>query len=134
MPILPSLTACAVVLILISVVGVFGSWKHDQVYLFFYLIILFCLFVVQFAISFSCLAVKQSQSDSFAEDDWNKISDDLKQEFEKNYNCNTFQCNSTMTSEKTSCTPCFPKLKDIIDSDFKISGAIGVVFSFTEVI
>lgn len=150
LPILPSVVACGIVLICLSLLGLYGAAKHHQVSLFFYMIILFCLFIVQFAIACSCLAVNERQQASFAEQSWNNIPDNLKEEVQTTFTCCGF--NSTMTndhpscdainkiccgikpvSDDCSCSPCFSKLKSVIDSAFRVSGSIGLFFSFTEV-
>lgn len=124
LPILPSLTACGIVLIIISILGLYGSFKHHQVCLFFYMIICFCLFIVQFAIAASCLAVNYQKEENFAEDDWDNSSDDLKKEIETDFHCTGF--NATATNS------CLPKIIDKINSTFKLSGSIAIAFSFTE--
>jgi tetraspanin-13/31 len=149
LPIIPGIIACGIVLILLSICGIFGAWKHHQVILFFYLIILFCLFIVQFAIACSCLAVSKNQQKAFAEDAWNEISDDSKAEIQTTFTC--CGLNSTValdhpscdtvnkiccplgSANDCSCSPCLPKLEDTIDSAFRVSGSIGLIFSFTEV-
>jgi tetraspanin-13/31 len=125
LPILPSLTACGIVLIIVSIIGLYGSFKHDQVGLFFYMILSFCLFIVQFAIAASCLAVNTQKEENFAEDDWGRSSEELKKEIEIDFHCTGFNA----TTENS----CLPKIVDKINSTFKLSGSIGIVFSFTEV-
>lgn len=151
LPILPSVIACGIVLISLSILGLYGAFKHHQVSLFFYMIILFCLFIVQFAIACSCLAVNKQQQEIFAEQGWNTISDDLKSEVQTTFTCCGFNSTATNTNDhppcdavtkiccpigsplNCSCSPCLPKLKDTIDSAFRVSGSIGLFFSFTEV-
>jgi tetraspanin-13/31 len=149
LPILPSIIACGIVLISLALCGLYGAWKHHQVTLFFYMIILFCLFIVQFAIACSCLAVSKNQQRIFAEEGWNEISDDVKTEVQTTFTCCGF--NSTVANDHPSCdavnkiccppgsitgcscSPCLPKLEDTIDSAFFVTGSIGLFFSFTEV-
>lgn len=151
LPILPSVVACGIVLIFLSLLGLYGAVKHHQVSLFFYMIILFCLFIVQFAVACSCLAVNQKQQESFAEEGWNTISDPLKEEVQSTFECCGFYnstvandhpscdainkiCCASNSSADCTCSPCLPKLKSIIDSAFRLSGSIGLFFSFTELI
>ncbi|KAG5670452.1 hypothetical protein PVAND_000716 [Polypedilum vanderplanki] len=126
LPILPSLTACGIVLILISLVGLYGSIKHDQVSLFFYMILSLCLFVVQFSIAASCLAINTHKEENFAEEDWNKSSDELKKEIETDFHCIGFNASSPNS--------CLPKIIEKINSTFKLSGSIAFAFSFTEML
>ena len=129
--------------------GLYGAAKHHQVTLFFYMIILFCLFIVQFAIACSCLAVTKHQQKVFAEEAWNTISDDTKADVQRTFTCCGF--NSTVTNDHPSCDDvnkiccpvdsavgcacplCLPKLETNIDNAFFVSGSIGLFFSFTEV-
>lgn len=129
--------------------GLYGAAKHHQVTLFFYMIILFCLFIVQFAIACSCLAVNKHQQRIFAEEGWNTVSDEIKSEVQTTFTCCGF--NSTIANDHPSCdtvnkiccptnspidcacSPCLPKLETNIDSAFFVSGSIGLFFSFTEV-
>jgi len=149
LPIIGGILGCGVVLVLLSIMGLYGAAKHHQVTLFFYMIILFCLFVVQFAIACSCLAVNKEQQREFAESGWNRVSDDLKTEVQTTFNCCGF--NSTTANDHPSCdivtkiccptgspidcacSPCLPKLEETIDSAFRLTGSIGLFFSFTEV-
>lgn len=149
LPIIPSVISCGIVLISLAVFGVFGAMKHHQVILFFYMIILFCLFIVQFAIACSCLAVSKHQQELFAEEAWDTVSNDVKTDIQKTFNCCGF--NSTTLDDHPSCdvvnkiccpagstpdctcSPCMEKLEDTINSAFFVSGTIGLIFSFTEV-
>ncbi|CRL05995.1 CLUMA_CG019048, isoform A [Clunio marinus] len=150
LPIIPSIIGCGVVLISLALMGLYGAAKHHQVTLFFYMIILFCLFIVQFAIACSCLAVSKHQQRIFAEEGWNEVSDDIKAEVQTTFGCcgfNTTQANdhpscdavnkiccSTNDAPDCTCLPCLPKLEDTIDSAFRVSGSIGLFFSFTELL
>jgi tetraspanin-13/31 len=114
------------------------------------MIILFCLFIVQFAIACSCLAVNKQQQEVFAEHAWDSLSDEGKKEVQESYTCCGFRSNTTVTDDHPacdailkiccpkggddcSCPACLPKLKSTIDSTFKICGEIGLFLSFTEV-
>lgn len=150
LPIIPSIIGCGVVLISLALMGLYGAAKHHQVTLFFYMIILFCLFIVQFAIACSCLAVSKQQQLIFAEEGWNEISDDVKADVQKTFTCCGFNtttandhpscevvnkiCCATNTDLGCACEPCLAKYEDTIDSAFRVSGSIGLFFSFTEVI
>jgi tetraspanin-13/31 len=149
LPIIPSVISCGIVLISLAVFGVYGAMKHHQVILFFYMIILFCLFIVQFAIACSCLAVNKHQQQIFANDAWDTISNDVKTDIQNSFNCCGFNstlnddhpscdnvnkiCCPTGSAPDCSCSPCMPKLEDTIDNAFFMSGSIGLIFSFTEV-
>ncbi|MGH0170191.1 UNVERIFIED_CONTAM: hypothetical protein FKN15_058402 [Acipenser sinensis] len=53
--------AVGVFLLLISIVGLVGAINHHQVLLFFYMVILFLVFIIQFGVSCSCLAINRGQ-------------------------------------------------------------------------
>uniref|UniRef100_A0AAZ3NQE4 Tetraspanin 31 n=1 Tax=Oncorhynchus tshawytscha TaxID=74940 RepID=A0AAZ3NQE4_ONCTS len=53
--------AVGVFLLLISIVGLIGALNHHQVMLFFYMVILFLVFLFQFGVSCSCLAINKGQ-------------------------------------------------------------------------
>nr|XP_036848408.1 tetraspanin-31 isoform X3 [Manis javanica] len=53
--------AVGVFLLLIAVAGLVGAVNHHQVLLFFYMIILGLVFIFQFGISCSCLAINRSK-------------------------------------------------------------------------
>ncbi|KAK0146817.1 Tetraspanin-31 [Merluccius polli] len=53
--------AVGVFLLLIAIVGLIGAIHHHQVMLFFYMVILFIVFLFQFGVSCSCLALNRGQ-------------------------------------------------------------------------
>ena len=57
LPIVGGITASGVFLLFISVVGLIGAMKHHQVMLFFYMVVLFFIFIIQFSCSCAALAV-----------------------------------------------------------------------------
>ncbi|XP_029173731.1 tetraspanin-13 isoform X1 [Nylanderia fulva] len=148
LPIIGGILACGVILFLISILGLIGAVKHHQVLLFFYMLILFLLFLIQFSIACACLAVNTKQQEQLAEQGWTHVESDLKKKVQTTFNCCGF--NSTLEdpacekvccqSIDTSLMPCPPcptcmhKLQSTIDYAFKLCGSIGLFFSFTEVI
>merc|ERR1712061_984503 len=48
--------ACGVFLLFIAIVGLYGVLKHHQVSLFFYMVVLFAIFVLQFSVACASLA------------------------------------------------------------------------------
>ncbi|XP_051159943.1 tetraspanin-13 isoform X1 [Leptopilina boulardi] len=139
LPIIGGILACGVMLILISILGLIGAVKHHQVLLFFYMLILFLLFLVQFSIACACLAVNTKQQEELAEQGWRNVGPDLKQKVQETFSCCGF--NDTLSSvhcpeicTQKGCPPCMQKLQSTIDYAFKLCGSIGLFFSFTEVI
>uniref|UniRef100_A0A8C5D5G0 Tetraspanin 13b n=1 Tax=Gadus morhua TaxID=8049 RepID=A0A8C5D5G0_GADMO len=50
-----------VFLFFVALAGLIGAMKHHQVLLFFYMIVLFMVFIVQFSVSSACLAINKEQ-------------------------------------------------------------------------
>ncbi|GAB0092437.1 tetraspanin 97e [Sergentomyia squamirostris] len=150
LPIVSGILACGIILLLISVLGLVGTVKHNQVMLFFYMIILFLLFLVQFSIACSCLAVNSTQQKQLAEQGWSRVSDSIKEEVQETFTCCGFNsttaedhpacdkitpiCCPDTTKENCHCSPCLEKLEQTINKAFKMCGELGLIFSFTEVL
>uniref|UniRef100_U5EYF3 Putative tetraspanin 97e n=1 Tax=Corethrella appendiculata TaxID=1370023 RepID=U5EYF3_9DIPT len=150
LPIIGGILACGVILILISILGLLGAVKHHQVMLFFYMIILFLLFLIQFSIACSCLAVSSEQQTQFAEQGWAISSDSVKEKVQNEFLCCGFNSTATLdhpnctivnqkccapsAPETCTCSACLPKLESTIDYAFRLCGGIGLFFSFTEVL
>ncbi|XP_046739975.1 tetraspanin-13 isoform X2 [Diprion similis] len=152
LPIIGGILACGVILFLISILGLIGAIKHHQVLLFFYMVILFLLFLIQFSIACACLAVNPEQQEQLAEEGWKRVNDDLKAKVQKTFSCcgfegskmvgkpsmdhpschfvNDFCCE--LKPQPCECEPCMHKLQSTIDYAFKLCGGIGLFFSFTE--
>ncbi|XP_033214314.1 tetraspanin-31-B [Belonocnema kinseyi] len=146
LPIIGGILACGVILILISILGLIGAVKHHQVLLFFYMLILFLLFLVQFSIACACLAVNTKQQEELAEQGWRSVGPDLKEKVQDTFGCCGFNNTQSFPSELNNipcpavcgqvekCPLCMQKLQSTIDYAFKLCGSIGLFFSFTEVI
>ncbi|XP_076240334.1 tetraspanin 97E isoform X1 [Calliopsis andreniformis] len=153
LPIIGGILACGVILILISIIGLIGAVKHHQVLLFFYMLILFLLFLIQFSIACACLAVNTKQQEQLAEQGWRHVADDLRGKVQTTFNCCGFNstvtdildeqhplsckavnkiCCQYTTDPGCACTSCMQKLQSTIDYAFKLCGSIGLFFSFTE--
>ncbi|GAB6026321.1 hypothetical protein CHUAL_012527 [Chamberlinius hualienensis] len=79
--------ACGVFLLLISILGLLGAIRHHQVLLFFYMVILFLLFLIQFSIACACLAVNHSQQEAIAKKGWQAAAPSLKMKVQEHYQC-----------------------------------------------
>ncbi|KAK2588598.1 hypothetical protein KPH14_006369 [Odynerus spinipes] len=150
LPIIGGILACGVILILISILGLIGAVKHHQVLLFFYMLILFLLFLIQFSIACACLAVNTEQQEQLAEQGWRTVGNELRAKVEETFHCCGF--NDTISEKdplacndrnrtccpfsdpecNNPCPSCMPKLQSTIDYAFKLCGSIGLFFSFTE--
>ncbi|XP_026315566.1 tetraspanin-13 isoform X2 [Hyposmocoma kahamanoa] len=152
LPIVGGILACGVFLILVSLLGLAGAVKHHQVMLFFYMVILFLLFLVQFSVACACLAVNSDQQEMLARQGWKKVNMDVRGQIQERFQCCSFDkrlanstgeyptcndvdkicCHDGKITEDCWCQPCMQKLKETIDYAFKLCGGIGLFFSFTE--
>ncbi|XP_036394962.1 tetraspanin-13a [Megalops cyprinoides] len=128
-----------VFLFIVALVGLIGAMKHHQVLLFFYMIILFMVFVVQFSVSCACLAINKDQQAQLLEVGWNN-SQITQRDVEKTLNCCGF---SSVDYNGTCYAPCFTnhlcatcaaKIQEHADDVLHFVGGIGLFFSFTEIL
>jgi len=156
--IIGGIIACGVFLLLISLVGLVGAVKHHQVCLFFYMVILFLIFFIQFAIACACLALSDAQKQKIISSGWNKVDNTLKEKCQTGLNCcglnnpddhdhpscrkleccagSGAQCcigNSTVTGD-CPCKSCMEKGKQAVNTTLNSAGGLGLFFSFTEII
>jgi len=89
--IMGGIIACGVFLLLIAILGLIGAVKHHQVLLFFYMIILFLLFLVQFAVACACLAISNNQQEIIAQSGWKMAKPNIKQFVQERKMCCGFQ-------------------------------------------
>ncbi|KAM4580020.1 tetraspanin-13-like [Odontesthes bonariensis] len=127
-------------LLLVAFVGLCGAVKHHQVLLFFYMMILFLVFVLQFSISCACLALNTNQQSQLLEVGWNK-SEATQQDVEKTLNCcgfsyvnNNGSCPAQCFTNPPSCVTCSNILQQYAGEVLQFVGGIGLFFSFTEIL
>ncbi|XP_021513269.1 tetraspanin-31 isoform X2 [Meriones unguiculatus] len=97
--------AVGVFLLLIAVAGLVGAASHHQVLLFFYMIILGLVFIVQFGISCSCLAINRNKQADVISASWWVMSNSTRHEFERNFDCcGLFNRTALHVREETSCS------------------------------
>lgn len=160
--IIGGIIACGVFLLLISIVGLLGAVKHHQVCLFFYMVILFLLFFIQFAIACACLALSDDQKQKIISSGWSKVDDNLKTQCQNGLDCcglkpgdgndlkshppclklacctgSQAPCctgkNSTATGA-CPCDSCLKKGEKTVNTTLNSAGGLGLFFSFTEII
>ncbi|XP_038161122.1 tetraspanin-13-like [Cyprinodon tularosa] len=129
-----------VFLLVVAFVGLCGALKHQQVLLFFYMMILFLVFVLQFSISCACLALNSDQQNQLLEVGWNK-SETTQKDVEKTLNCCGFSavnlnssCAAKCSTSHETCSPCSSILQSYAGEVLRFVGGIGLFFSFTEVL
>merc|ERR1712212_12167 len=97
--------AVGVFLFFVALAGLIGAMKHHQVLLFFYMIILFMIFFVQFSLSLACLAINKEQQEELLEVGWNN-SKSTQSDVEKSLNCCGFKQVPALNG--TCDAACFP--------------------------
>uniref|UniRef100_G3UCA9 Tetraspanin-31 n=1 Tax=Loxodonta africana TaxID=9785 RepID=G3UCA9_LOXAF len=140
-----------VFLLFIAVAGLVGAVNHHQVLLFFYMIILGLVFVFQFGISCSCLAINRSKQTDVINASWWVMSNKTRDELERSFDCcglfnlthsiGTQQlstCKHVLSSDlqepSPTCQMCGEKFLKHSDEALKILGGVGLFFSFTEIL
>lgn len=79
--------ACGVFLLMISIVGLVGASKHHQVMLFFYMIILFIIFIIQFSVACACLAINEDQQELVAAKGWRISGNSTRMDAQTFFGC-----------------------------------------------
>lgn len=141
-PIIGGITACGIFLLGVSILGLWGALKHHQVWLFVYMVILFCIFIIQFSVSCAALSVSQETEKGLVIDGWTAVqkydNSTIKlaeqtficcglQDNSTGFECNTLQCSP-------NCPPCMEAIEDKVNSAFRYVGGLGLFFSLTELI
>jgi len=70
LPIVGGMVACGVFLLFVAVLGLIATIKHHQVMLFFYMMILFVIFVIQFSVACACIGVNLEQEKKMSSTAW----------------------------------------------------------------
>lgn len=127
-------------LFLVAFVGLCGALRHHQVLLFFYMIILFMVFMVQISVSGACLALNEEQQNHLLEVGWNK-SVSTQKDVEKTLDCCGFSeptnVNGTCAADcfhNLSCEACGYIIQQHAHEIVHFVGGIGLFFSFTEIL
>ncbi|XP_040901287.1 tetraspanin-13a [Toxotes jaculatrix] len=128
-------------LFLVAFVGLCGALKHHQVLLFFYMMVLFIVFIVQFSVSCACLALNKDQQNHLLEVGWNK-SEATQQDVEKTLNCCGFSnvdyngtcAASCFKNTPPSCETCSNIIQQYAGEVLQFVGGLGLFFSFTEIL
>ncbi|XP_077993058.1 tetraspanin-31-like isoform X2 [Glandiceps talaboti] len=150
--IIGGIIACGVFLFLVALVGLVGAVKHHQVLLFFYMIILFLVFLLQFAISCACLALDANARRQLLISGWRSSSNKTKGEAQNQFDCcglwavndtdpklghppcHSGCCEETTDSKCTKCPTCMSVIEPMMGTALRFSGGVGLFFSFTELL
>jgi len=144
LPILGGITACGIFLLIISVVGLIGAVRHHQVMLFSYMVVLFCIFIIQFSVSCAAIAVNEDDEKQILTKGWDSATDSTKKDAERIFDCcglnnvtEGIDCKEQTVCGKqndTKCLPCMGKITEKVDAAFNAAGGLGLFFSFTELV
>jgi len=102
LPIVGGITACGVFLLMISVIGLIGAVRHHQVLLFFYMVVLFLIFLIQFSCSCAALAINEHDEKILIKTAWQtaeKKSESLIIQAEQTFDCCGLGINITNNDE-----------------------------------
>ncbi|XP_065053564.1 tetraspanin-13-like [Rhopilema esculentum] len=154
LPILGGVIACGVFIFLTAMLGLIGAIRHNQVLLFFYLVIMSLLFIIQLSVSIAALAVTSDQQHDILKAGWHKAaSAKEKSELQTKLDCCGFEtvkfnvsstnpsCSglSCCVDDKTGkgadpclgCTTCYKKYKVTLEHALSVAGGVGLFFAFT---
>lgn len=82
-----AIIATSVFLLILAVVGIVAAIKHHQVMLFFYMIILFILFIVQFSVACACLAIGDQQIRTLMDHGYLMASNETRTSLQTQWDC-----------------------------------------------
>ncbi|XP_007541919.1 tetraspanin-31 [Poecilia latipinna] len=140
--------AVGVFLLLIAIVGLVGAIHHHQVMLFFYMVILFIVFLFQFGVSCSCLAMNRGQQVVLLNSTWGMLNNKTKVNLEDQLDCcgllnvsksrsqfeeDVKNCHAPCKAEGI-CPSCGDKMLNHAAEALKILGGVGLFFSFSEIL
>lgn len=156
LPVVGGIVACGVFLLFIAIVGIFGAIKHHQVMLFFYMVVLFSIFVIQFSVACACLAVGEKEEIGILEKAWKAIDANARLDAETTFQCcgfdkvnitlaecknckdipdfNVNDCNFVNATAPSWANTCDTKIRPKVNRAFNASGTVGLIFSFTELV
>ncbi|KAM6395032.1 tetraspanin-31 [Rhynochetos jubatus] len=105
-PLIAGGIAVGALLLLLAALGLLGAARHHQVLLFFYMVILGLVFIVQFGLSCSCLAMGRTRQ----------------------------RCATLQGRDPPPCLGCAEKLLRRWARALRLLGGVGLFFSFTEIL
>ncbi|XP_002156462.2 tetraspanin-31 [Hydra vulgaris] len=141
-PALTGVIACGVFILLIAVLGLVGAIRHNQVLLFFYMVVMSLMFIFLIAFSVAALAVTREQQTILIKTAWN-MSESQRLVVEKKLGCcglftkerDISECNYIDACNKNgsnvSCPACYDEYQELLDKALTVSGGVGLFFSFS---
>ena len=149
LPIVGGIIASGIFLLFVAIVGLFGAFKHHQVTLFFYMVVLFAIFVLQFSVACASLAASTEDEMGIIENAWKNletIDPSSIKDAQNSLNCCGFNnvtdtkplvtCEAECAQDDpdySQCETCSEVIKPKVDYGFNSTGTVGLLFAFTEV-
>ena len=135
----------SVYLIILSTFGIFAVIKHHQVFLFFYVILLSILFLFQFILACTYLAIRGEKKYDLLKSNYEKSIDriqlkynccgfDNSTSFIRNQTCQDLPCCQTANQCCENLSMCYSLLTNELDKDLKIIGSIMLIFTLTQIV
>lgn len=149
LPLLGGIVASGVFLLFVAILGLVATLKHNQVWLFLYMAILFIIFVIQFSVACACIGFDKDREIKVIERGWDLLKSDKAAiiSVERAFGCCGLKGNVTEyiadcqqhveecgKKGTLTCPTCLDKIDDKVDYAFSASGGVGLFFSFVEVI
>jgi len=139
--------AAGVFLFVVAVLGLIGASRHHQVSLFFYMIILFLVFLIQFFFAVACLAMTDKQVQTTIESSWSAASNETLCLAQKRFQCCGLIKGHGPGSERApdclglpKCSGdgvlplCWHRMQHTVEDALQAAGGVGLFFSFTEIL
>ncbi|THD21197.1 Tetraspanin-13 [Fasciola hepatica] len=98
--------ACGVFLAVLAIVGLIGTMRHSQAVLFFYIILLFSLFLIQFSVACACLALSTEDQRSIVSAAWARSPTEAKIDMMRGLQCCGFRRRDLPSSDLMGHPPC----------------------------
>jgi len=110
LPVVGGIVACGVFLLFVAILGLIATVKHHQVMLFFYMMILFVIFVIQFSVACACIGFTHDQETKLTQQAWDAAKKQgevgLIQEAEKFFQCCGYDEKDQQSLNKTDIDFC----------------------------
>eukprot|EP00043_Microstomoeca_roanoka_P009748 m.92968 g.92968 ORF g.92968 m.92968 type:complete len:232 (-) comp14682_c1_seq1:406-1101(-) len=161
LPSLAGIIAAWSLVVVVALLGIYGTCANKPGILFAYMVLLGILFIIQFSASIAALSINKSQQRSLLETAWCHSSDIEKGQIQLNGDCLGFYTNTTSEADcfapvvtpeycprgciTRECRPdvspskpatevcegCFDKLQPHLRSVLATGGGVGLAFAFT---
>jgi len=77
LPVVGGIIACGVFLLFVAILGLLATFKQSQSLMFYFMIILGVIFILQFFISIACLGIKKEREIDLVTQAWDSIDDPI---------------------------------------------------------